>query len=45
MDYVITGNKIRAARAKTGLTQKQLAERLGVTNTAVSKWERGVSQT
>ena len=42
MDYVITGNRIRAARAKTGLTQKQLAERLGVTNTAVSKWERGL---
>ncbi len=42
MDYIITGNRIRAARAKTGLTQKQLAERLGVTNTAVSKWERGL---
>lgn len=32
-------------RKQKGLTQEQLAERLYVTSTTVSKWERGVSQT
>ena len=36
-----TGEKISALRREKGLTQKELAERLNVTNKAVSKWERG----
>ena len=32
-------------RRDKGLTQGQLAELVGVTHQAVSKWERGVSQT
>lgn len=30
-------------RARDGLTQEQLAERLGVSRQSVSKWESGVS--
>lgn len=34
-----TGEKIAFARREKGLTQEGLAERLGVTRQAVSKWE------
>ena len=42
MDYSITAEIIRKVRIRSGITQKELAARLGVTNTAVSKWERGL---
>ncbi len=45
MDYSITAHIIRNARIRRGITQKELAARLGITHTAVSKWERGVSRT
>ena len=35
---------IRSHRKRMGLTQDQLAERLGITLGAVSKWERGSSE-
>lgn len=35
---------IRSCRKGLGLTQEQLAERLGITLGAVSKWERGSSE-
>lgn len=36
-----TGALIRQARTEKGLTQKQLAERLHISDRTVSKWERG----
>lgn len=41
MDARKIGAFIAAARRARGLTQQQLAEQLGVTNRAVSKWETG----
>lgn len=37
------GNKIKRLRYKTGITQEQLAEKLGVSPQSVSKWENAVS--
>lgn len=41
MDQIKIGELIRKLRIENHLTQKQLAERIGVTDKAVSKWERG----
>ena len=41
MTGYVTGGAIRALREKKGFTQKQLAERLMVSDKAVSKWETG----
>lgn len=41
MDTVRIGKYIAARRKSLGLTQQELAGRLGVTNKAVSKWETG----
>ena len=38
------GKRIARLRRGLGLSQMDLAERLGVTPQAVSKWENGVSQ-
>lgn len=43
MDQVKIGKFIAEQRKQKGLTQMQLAERLGVTDRAVSKWENGRS--
>ena len=43
MDARTLGGKIAGLRKAQGLTQKQLAERLHVTDGAVSKWERGIN--
>ena len=41
MDHYVTGAVIRALREKMGLTQAELAEKLCVSDKAVSKWETG----
>ena len=41
MDKVKTGELIRHMRTQLGLTQKQLAERINVSDKALSKWECG----
>ena len=37
------GYRIAQARKKQGMTQRELSERLHVSDKAVSKWERGVN--
>ena len=41
MDQVKIGKFIAACRKKANFTQMQLAEKLGITDRAVSKWETG----
>ncbi len=41
MDQLKIGKFIAECRKNVGLTQKQLAEKLGITDRAVSKWETG----
>jgi len=41
MDQLKIGKFIAACRKKENLTQMQLAEKLGITDRAVSKWETG----
>lgn len=45
MDLKKTGLFIAALRRERDLTQKELAEKIGVTDKAISRWETGVSQT
>ena len=42
MDLIKIGKYIAGKRKSLGMTQKQLAEKIHVTNKAVSKWENGV---
>ncbi len=38
----IIGNRIHLMRKANGMTQRELAGRLGVTSQAVSRWECGI---
>lgn len=42
MDMEKIGKYIAEKRKRLGLTQKQLAEKLGMSDKSVSKWERGI---
>lgn len=44
-NYLISANrKIKAARAALGMTQNDLANRLNVSPSAISKWETDISK-
>ena len=43
MDQIKIGRFIAECRKKVNLTQLQLADKLGITDKAVSKWERGIT--
>ena len=43
MKYEI-GSRIRKYREERGLSQKQLAELIGVKNNRVSNWEQGLNR-
>ena len=43
MDNIKCGKLILKLRKEKNMTQKELAEKLNVTDKAVSKWERGDS--
>ena len=43
IDTISLGKRIAEGRHDVGLTQRELAEKVGVTAQAVSKWERGSS--
>ena len=43
MDLIKIGKFIADCRKKKNITQEQLAEKLYITDRAVSKWERGLS--
>ena len=43
VNYQDLGFRVRDARKAKHLTQEQLAEKLGVSRQAVTKWETGVS--
>ena len=43
MDQIKIGKFISECRRQQGFTQMQLSEKLGITDKAVSKWERGIA--
>ena len=43
MDQIKIGRFIAVRRKRANLTQLQLADRLGITDKAISKWERGIT--
>ena len=43
MDQIKIGRFIAECRKNINLTQMQLAEKLGITDKAISKWERGIA--
>ena len=38
------GNRIKRLRKELGISQKELAERIGVSNSRVSNWEQGINR-
>lgn len=45
MDNIKIGNLIKTLRIKKDMTQKEIGDKLSVSDKTISKWETGVSQT
>ncbi len=45
MDHSKIGKLIYTLRKEQGMTQRQLADLMNISDKTISKWERGVSQT
>ena len=43
LDQKLFGEKLRKHRKKSGMTQEEVAEKIGVSPQAISKWESRVS--
>ena len=43
MDQIKVGAFLKDLRKEKGITQEQLAEKLGVSGRTISRWETGVS--
>lgn len=41
---IVLGRRIRLARQHLEITQEQLAEKAGVSRTAITRWESGLSE-
>jgi DNA-binding transcriptional regulator YiaG len=41
---VMTRDEVKRLRRKLGMTQRKLADALGVTQTSVARWEMGMHQ-
>ena len=41
LDQKLFGEKLRKHRKKSGMTQEEVAEKIGVSPQAISKWESG----
>lgn len=41
--YIILDERIRELREKSGLTQTELAKKIGVTRSSINGWEMGIS--
>ncbi len=39
-DFMVSGDLIREARLRTGLTQSELSARLGESQSVIARWER-----
>lgn len=44
MNQIKIGNFIAEVRKQQNMTQRELAEKIGVSDKTISKWETGVSQ-
>ncbi len=43
MEYEMIADKIKLLREKRGITQSELARRLGITRSGVNAWEMGIT--
>lgn len=42
--YIVTGDELKQKRIAAGMTQHELAQLMGTTETTIARWERGERQ-